>query len=652
MKFLDLLRAHWNIWGLDAPKFAWLAAAGLLLLPLDVLLYLWWRIRRESAALKDATEKVERLRTRQPVDPRRGLTSATYNELADIFAKSATLKAPWGAFASLIVARRSSTGDDQFWASESGDIAFTDSAVFEGRLNRGFFNSLPGIVTGTGLLFTFLAILVALMDVRINTQTNQIEGLPLLIEGLSGKFVSSIAALFSATVFLLAEKPLSHRLTRSRLRLVSSIDALVPRLSATRVLVEMHRDIGEQSAAFRSFNADLSTKFKQGFNESMGPTIQRMVETIEELNRNLRAAETQKQDSITGTVTKLLQDLQQSMSSSLQTMGDRFKDSLSGTATAEFAHVTESLGGAARLLENMNAQFQTTQSALTELVNLAKNSTSEQLALGKSQVQDLTGVLRQFMVQMNETAGSSVSHMAATLTGVVHDLSIKVSALGDQMSISLQKSSELTTNAASAVVERADKWSSRSAEQLEQLVRQLETHTKNTKEVESTLMSALGLFNDSLGQYTSLNAGLNKIASEVNAMASAAAGAAHSATESQKALQQVSIQTAAQVEHLAEANRRQQEVWVGIQTSMEQYRNAFAQTERAARDLLSQIAQHVDSHLEVTKRGYGEIVKIADEHFAQASQKLGASVDELDEHLQDLTESLERLRGKTDGNRA
>lgn len=33
MKLLDLLRAHWNILGLDAPKFAWIAAVGLLVTP-------------------------------------------------------------------------------------------------------------------------------------------------------------------------------------------------------------------------------------------------------------------------------------------------------------------------------------------------------------------------------------------------------------------------------------------------------------------------------------------------------------------------------------------------------------------------------------------------------------------------------------------
>lgn len=652
MKLLDLLRAHWSLWGLDAPKFAWIAAAFLLFAPLCILLFLWWKARRESKVLLETAEKVNRLRSRTPADPRRGLSSTTYNELAEIVGKSPTLAHAWNGYASLIVARRVGTSEDQFWASEGAASAFTDSAVLETRLNRRFYSSLPSIITGTGLLFTFLAILVALLDVRINTQTNQIEGLQGLIQGLSGKFVSSIAALSSATIFLLAEKPLAHRLSKARLRLISSIDALVPRLSSTRLLAEIQRDIAEQSVAFRSFNADLSTKLKQGFNESLGPTIQRMVETIEELDRHLRVAETQKQESITGSVSSLLQNLGDSIGSSLQMMGDKFRESLSGTATGQFTHVAESLGGTARLLENMNAQFQGTQSALTELVNLAKTSTAEQLALGKSQVEDLTAVLRQFMVQMNETAGASVSHMAATLTGVVHDLSNKVNDLGAQMAAALQRSAEQTTSAASTVVEKADKWSARSTEQLEHLVQQLQGHTKSSKEVEDSLMTALGLFNSSLNQYASLNSALNKVASEVNAMATAAAGAAHSASESQKALQQVSAQTTSQLDHLAEANRRQQEVWVGIQSSMEQYKNAFIQTERAARELLGQIAKHVDSHLELTKRGYGEIVKIADEHFAQASQKLGASVDELDERLQDLTEVLETVKVRTDGNRA
>lgn len=398
MMLLDLLRAHWNIWGLDAPKFAWLAALGLLVVPLCVLLYLFREVRRQSTILCDAANRIDRLRSRTPAHlksgagngPRNGLknglTAGAYAALADILDSFPTLAHAWSGYAATMVVRSSGTSEEQFWGSESAGASFTDSAIWEGRVNRSFYNSLPGVVTSTGLLFTFLAILVALVDVRIDTQTNQIAGLPLLIEGLSGKFVSSIAALLSATIFLLVEKPLAHRLSKGRMRLVSSIDALVPRLSSTRVLAEMQRDI----------------------------------------------------------------------------------------------------------------------SAMVELASLTGKSSAEQLELSKSQVKAATAVLRQCMVQMNETAGSSITHMAATLTGVVRDLSERVNDVGTQMAASLQKSSEQTAGATSAVMDRVENWSGRNTEQLEHVIEQLHSRANDAKEVEY--------------QFASLNAALSEITSDVNAM--------------------------------------------------------------------------------------------------------------------------------------
>jgi hypothetical protein len=69
----------------------------------------------------------------------------------------------------------------------------------------------------------------------------------------------------------------------------------------------------------------------------------------------------------------------------------------------------QSLGYAGELLEKMNVQFQATQSGLEELVSHAKTSTVEQMALGRSQVEELTAVLRGLMTQMSESAGRSVS---------------------------------------------------------------------------------------------------------------------------------------------------------------------------------------------------------------------------------------------------
>src|SRR5437667_435030 len=128
------------------------------------------------------------------------------------------------------------------------------------------------------------------------------KGGDVLITGLSCKFVSSIVALLLATVFIFCEKWLFHALDKARLQLTNALDRLFPRLTPVHILSEVQRDIGEQTLAFRHFNADLSGKLKQSFSESMGPTIQHMVETIDELNRLLRAAEAQKQESITGSL--------------------------------------------------------------------------------------------------------------------------------------------------------------------------------------------------------------------------------------------------------------------------------------------------------------------------------------------------------------
>ncbi len=421
--------------GLKAPAFIWFAAAVLLIGTLCTLGWFWWLIRREQQIHASVTNRLKALRSEHPVRPGEGLSGSVYDTVVQLFEETPSLLPAWRSFDSQRLTRRNANGEDQFYASESAEGTFGDATVIDSRINRNLYSAIPGIVTGLGLLFTFIAILLALKDLN-NPTGKHWEGIDKLIEGLSGKFLSSIAALFSATIFVIFEKRFLHHLTLSRQALVSAIDDLVPRLSPARLLSDIHRDIAEQSSAFRLFNADLSTKLRQGFSESMGPTIERMVKAVDDLNQLLRAAEAQRQDAltssiatllrnfeqfigptldrmsstvedirhllqtagaqsqnaITGSIESLLQNLERSMATSLEQMSGRFSESLSGSATQQFGQVVQSLGGTARLLEGMNAQFQTTQSALSELINFAKNSTADQMALGRNQVEELTGV--------------------------------------------------------------------------------------------------------------------------------------------------------------------------------------------------------------------------------------------------------------------
>ena len=201
---LNLLKHTWDFSGLKAPSFIWLAAAALLLFTLGILgTFAWkaWRVRRRNRAV---TVALRSLAKEYPLAPRRGLAHRAFDEAARVFDQIPQLDRAWYDFRSRCIWRRSAEGEEEVWASEGADSAFSEAAVVDAQIDRHFYASIPGVVTSIGLLFTFLAILVALLDVHI--ENDQVKGLDLLIHGLSGKFVSSIVALFGATIYLLSGK--------------------------------------------------------------------------------------------------------------------------------------------------------------------------------------------------------------------------------------------------------------------------------------------------------------------------------------------------------------------------------------------------------------------------------------------------------------
>jgi hypothetical protein len=323
--------------GIHAPLFVWVAAIAVLVGTAAAAVWLFACVRRERSIHQGVTGELNELQRRYPLEPGEGLTAAAYEDLRKMFEARRTLGGAWNNFKKQIILQRNHRDEDCYWSDGSAEVAFSDAAVLASRINRGFFAAVPGLVTGIGLLITFLAILFALAGLSMKGE--QIEGMSRLLEGLSGKFVSSVAALFAASIFLPLERVLLHRLERSRQALIDALDNLMPRLTAARILARLQEDISEQSVAFRAFNADLSLKLRQSFSESMGPTLQRMVATLEELNQLLRAAEAQKQDALVNSLADMLRDIQRGMDETLRTMGERFVEALSAGATGQFDQV-------------------------------------------------------------------------------------------------------------------------------------------------------------------------------------------------------------------------------------------------------------------------------------------------------------------------
>jgi hypothetical protein len=77
---------------------------------------------------------------------------------------------------------------------------------------------------------------------------------------------------------------------------------------------------------------------------------------------------------------------------------------------------------------------------------------------------------------------------------------------------------------------------------------------------------------------------------------------------------------------------------------MQHYEEVFRRVEDTAGKLLIQIERHLRNYQETTQEGFDKLTSSANGFITDATQKLGATVNELDEYLQDLTEILGQFR--------
>jgi ABC-type transporter Mla subunit MlaD len=597
---LSLLKAKWIIFGLEAPVISWLVAISVVLGTFYAIGRLWYVTNREAKSYRQLIKDLPKNNSRH------GVPQEDSDHLNRQFEKS-SLKPCWQDFAASLVQRRGSDDRDYFLATASAKESFSEEATIGNQLNLESYNSLPGIITGVGLLFTFIAILIALLDVRLNN--NRVQGIELLIQGLSGKFVSSIAALLMATLYIWWQKIFFHRLAKARSGLVSAVDRLFPRLTTAHLLEESRQQIAEQTNAIRLFNSNLAPTLKNSITENLGPTMGRMVESVENLNTYLRQIEANKQDSITGSIEKLLNDLGSSLSQSIDRMSQSFSDSLSGNARQEMAMVVTSLSGTASLLDEMNKQFKQTQQSLSQLIEIAQLSTAEQFREGRSQVESMTA---------------------------------KFDDLVTQMSLRLATNAETTNSAAQQVIAQAGQWSEQNAARFEQMLADQTQQTANVEALRAAFENTLGSFTQAIGQHSAVINNLQQVTAQVASTVRTIKSAAQEMQETQTALQQVAGQSEKQVENLAEANAHQAEAWKTIQMNLDNYRDTFTQVESAADELLNQLNTHIKNYTEATNNGFRQMVEMADNHFSNATSKLGASVGELDDVLSDLADTLGR----------
>ncbi|MEI6208712.1 MAG: hypothetical protein WCP20_18200 [Desulfuromonadales bacterium] len=631
---MDALITPIQLLGISAPRFSWCAAAVVVIIPLWHILRLFKLYYSQSGVIRRLSDDIQGLAGKYPRKGNEGLNSQAIDRLYQLFANIPSIATIWNDFRSKLIYRQNKSDGDgyQVWQSESSREIFSEDVLLGPNFDKRLFHSIPGIVTGIGLLMTFVAILVGLMDVRIVHGGKQVEGLGNLINGMSGKFVSSVFALLAATIFLFVEKHYFQKLNKVRHTLINAIDSLIPRRSEAHILEEISQNIVEQTSSFRTFNSDLSHKLKNSFSESMGPTLDRMVLAIEDLNHltnsskaelleTLKEMNKSRQDSISGQVEFLLKDLQKSLSDSINKMSSEFSTSLTGTAQEQFKRVADTVGATAEVLEGMNKQFSESRLALQELIALAKQSTESQFSNSSVLIERMVDMIGGTMVKMEEQITCMSSKMTSTIEGTA----------------------ERSAEAAGGIISEVRALNEQTVQKFVETLQKHEHQLDRVDALKTSLQSATVEFGEYVTGYNTINKDLKAASQEANSVLQLLAQSSKTFQQSQDAFGKVASLAMDKINLLADSNDSQKELWQDIANSMDEYKKTFSTIESSAGKILSNISDHLQDFSKSTQSHLNQTVAVANEHINKAVGQLGVSIESLGEKLEDLNDIVDRI---------
>lgn len=176
--------------------------------------------------------------------------------------------------------------EPRIFSSRSAQELFSLETIFRGKLNLAWYQQVPSLLTGIGLLLTFIALLVGLS--KLHADGHGIAGIQGLINGLAGKFLTSIVGLVCATAFTLIEKPLMFRLFSAHQQCTHLIDDLFPRKTLEQILEGMTGTLRRPSSLEQGLKHAPPIAYAQPATDTLTQPLKAMSKSVDALTQEIR----------------------------------------------------------------------------------------------------------------------------------------------------------------------------------------------------------------------------------------------------------------------------------------------------------------------------------------------------------------------------
>jgi len=404
---------------------------GVVAIIVTVAIYNWIRFKKKIKPCIRDMQKANQLLTKIGTDEEGSseeeIFAEYYDEFDEEIKKVEILRHPWSEFTETLI-----IDENVVRNTHSVKSYFARDDLLGNRVDLRYYSSFPNILTGTGILGTFMGLVsgiyLASDSLLSNDPTLTRAALSTLLSGASLAFLTSIAGLLLSIIFSMLEKKEIHQFEKLRRKWVVDIDKRLQRVTIESINKLVHDEAIKQTRVLQDFGEPLAFQLA----EQMGKTLTHTV------TAPMSEALTGIQDSID----ELIKAQTNSSAEMLEQVTEKMTTSITGSASKEMEDFSSGIAYVTSALE------QTMDRVSTQMNDATKSFTSSVQGLSESSrnIEKMIAGSAQLTEQQRELMDES-KEVNDKLVQVSESIESAITAIGE----SIEKGAEITAEASRSV---------------------------------------------------------------------------------------------------------------------------------------------------------------------------------------------------------
>ena len=661
---------------------------GIFLASTVLLVIFLLKIIRQTHSIGSLAKEVGNLGTKydRPADP------GILNDLEKVFEDENKLfKKAWQEFKeSLVIPERRKV----VYKTDEASFFFSEDRLLGQALNLRFWNSVPALLVGLGILGTFVGLVWGLIpfsgiDFK---QTEEIrKAIEELLSGVSTAFVTSVWGMLVSLLFNGVEKLCIGKVSREIAILQDVLDVPFTLKTEEEIAEKQKDELEQQTAALKSFSTDLANDIKSAMAEGRQELIQELhsatktfgtviIEQLEPTFNNLNTA-----------LEELRRQKEESSTDAIQQLVEEFQKSLSGSATAQMEALAETVSKASQSLITLPEKLDSMMVGVQEQINQTHGLLSK---TSQSQAEQMKSMMERMLSAFQEAIDTHQAGLSATTDSVNEEMEQiankirdllkstadrtdeqlakrttdmeKVSAQSIQMlQTTIEKLQESITSAASQVKDNSEVMTN----QMHQLVDQnasrfesvfetgktsvselLKQQADQIKEVNAQLDTSREILEKSKEMLEQMETGVtsaHKLVATTRTLSDQLVTAANTLEDGGERLMEASETFSEETSEYLTANRETIEQIQSMQLQSRQLLNDFSTRfetiDAGLKSIFEEIEEGLTNYSTTASDSINTYLNKFSDQLTQASTALAGSVSALDDSVEELTDMADRL---------